>query len=354
MAVHSFEVYSGKDPYIFVSYSHKDNDIVVPIIRYLQELSFRVWYDAGIEAGTEWPEYIAEYLYNSDCVLCFISKNSLDSHNCRREINFAIDNRKQMLIVYLEEVELSLGMQMQLNTIQAMYKYRHGNNKSFIKSLTDSRLLSSCREHVSTSFDGSEINIKDDEPVSEINQSTKPEPGTDTQEKNEDERIKEISDFYRRLSSSVPPPRITSSREKTETEKQFEEYKVLAEQGDANAQYELARCYHLGIGTEFNSDKEYEYYKKAADQGHADAAFIMGQRYRIGIKTKKDPKLAFSYFLIAAKQGDAKAQYFIAESYRYARGVRLNRKKAIEWYKKAAEQGHTLAKEALKKMGIVI
>lgn len=51
--------YEGNEPYIFVSYAHKDSNHVLPIITSLQAQGFRVWYDAGIEAGTEWPEYIA-------------------------------------------------------------------------------------------------------------------------------------------------------------------------------------------------------------------------------------------------------------------------------------------------------
>lgn len=47
------EVYSGNEPYIFVSYAHKDSQIVVPILEQMQSAGFRFWYDKGIEAGTE-------------------------------------------------------------------------------------------------------------------------------------------------------------------------------------------------------------------------------------------------------------------------------------------------------------
>ena len=54
-----YSVYEGSEPYIFVSYAHKDAAMVMPLITGLQDRGFRVWFDAGIEAGTEWPEYIA-------------------------------------------------------------------------------------------------------------------------------------------------------------------------------------------------------------------------------------------------------------------------------------------------------
>ena len=59
------KTYNGNDKYIFVSYAHKDSDTVLPIISEMQKSGFRIWFDEGIEAGTEWPEYIAEHLANA-------------------------------------------------------------------------------------------------------------------------------------------------------------------------------------------------------------------------------------------------------------------------------------------------
>lgn len=54
--------YEGTQPYIFVSYAHKNDAAVLEIIGALQSRGFRVWYDEGIEAGSEWPESIASHL----------------------------------------------------------------------------------------------------------------------------------------------------------------------------------------------------------------------------------------------------------------------------------------------------
>ena len=45
--------YEGTQPYIFVSYAHKNDAAVLEIIGTLQSRGFRVWYDEGIEAGSE-------------------------------------------------------------------------------------------------------------------------------------------------------------------------------------------------------------------------------------------------------------------------------------------------------------
>ena len=144
MAPQTHNIYSGNEPYIFISYSHKDSDRVLPIIRGLQAKGFRVWYDSGIEAGTEWPEFIAEKLRASNCVIAFLSPHAASSHNCRREINFAIARNKELLIAYLEDFELSPGMEMQLSLLQAIYRSRSGSDEAFINHLAGARLLSDC------------------------------------------------------------------------------------------------------------------------------------------------------------------------------------------------------------------
>ena len=118
-------VYEGTQPYIFISYSHKDNEQVHRIIRDLQARGFRIWYDNGIEAGSEWPEYIAAHLRGANCVISFISSNFVSSQNCRRELIFSQDLDKPMLCVYLEETELSDGIRMQLGLNQALFRDKY-------------------------------------------------------------------------------------------------------------------------------------------------------------------------------------------------------------------------------------
>jgi len=134
----------NKESYIFISYAHLDSERVLPIIKVLTAKGFRVWYDAGIEAGTEWPEYIAKRLEGSASVVAFLSHASVASFNCRQEINYAIDLEKPLMIVYLEELELTGGMRMRLGLSQAMFYYRHPSLESFVSELSRSELLEPC------------------------------------------------------------------------------------------------------------------------------------------------------------------------------------------------------------------
>ena len=52
--------YKGTDPYIFVSYSHRDGEAVQKIIARMQRDGYRIWFDLGIDPGTEWDQYIAQ------------------------------------------------------------------------------------------------------------------------------------------------------------------------------------------------------------------------------------------------------------------------------------------------------
>ena len=116
--------YEGKENYIFVSYSHMDSDKVMPVIRRWLEDGYRVWYDDGISPGTEWPEVIAQHLNDCELFVAFLSNSYMDSFNCKREIDFAVRKRKNFLTVFLEETELSLGVEMQISTVQSVDYYK--------------------------------------------------------------------------------------------------------------------------------------------------------------------------------------------------------------------------------------
>lgn len=139
-----YEIYEGDKPFIFISYAHEDSHIVIPIVESLQKEGFRVWYDEAIELGSEWPEYIAEHLAICSCCLAFITKNSLESINCRQEINFAITHDRNPVAIYLEEVQLTPGMELRLGSIKAMYYTKFKDHEKFLYKLRTAKLLQPC------------------------------------------------------------------------------------------------------------------------------------------------------------------------------------------------------------------
>lgn len=141
-----------KNPFVFISYAHVDSKTVLPIIDAMKKRGINIWYDNGIEAGSEWPEYIAMKVNFCTKFVSFISEAYLSSQNCTRELNFAVSRRKELLSVYLEDVNLSLGIEMQLGTYQAIFKYRFSTYEQFILGLCKEHFFDACRlEGVSSS-----------------------------------------------------------------------------------------------------------------------------------------------------------------------------------------------------------
>lgn len=138
--------YIGEKPYIFVSYAHKDSEVVMRAIALLQQSGFRVWYDEGIDPGSEWPDTIEKYLERSSYFIGFISANALDSNYCKCELHTAFNERKKMLIVYLENIKLEGGLKMQLSSRQAIHWYKYASENAFFEKLLTAPGLNDCRE----------------------------------------------------------------------------------------------------------------------------------------------------------------------------------------------------------------
>jgi len=139
--------YSGDKPYIFISYAHKDSGIVVPLVQAMQNSGYRVWFDMGIEVGTEWSNDIAAHLRDCALFVAFISKNSVGSENCLDEIAYAKSHQKPALMIFLEEdVVLPEGTEMQTARFQRMYYNRIGTVEGYMASLNNSTFFLPCRE----------------------------------------------------------------------------------------------------------------------------------------------------------------------------------------------------------------
>ena len=97
-----FKPYEGRRPFLFISYAHKQSDMVLGTIRILHEKGWRLWYDEGIPAGSDWPANIARHMQNCERVIFFLSARALESDNCYSEMKAALRQGKPILIVRLE------------------------------------------------------------------------------------------------------------------------------------------------------------------------------------------------------------------------------------------------------------
>lgn len=94
--------YEGTEPYVFVSYAHKNSQQVLDVIKQLYDNKYRVWYDEGIAPGSEWPKNIEKHLQGASAVIACISKESLASPNCENEVVNSNPNERQVFQLLLD------------------------------------------------------------------------------------------------------------------------------------------------------------------------------------------------------------------------------------------------------------
>jgi adenylate cyclase len=118
-----FPAYNGDEAYVVVSYSHDDSSAVFPELIWLKELGFNIWYDEGIDAGTEWREQIGRAIKNASLFLYFVSPASVQSENCRKEVSLADKEHIPIVAIHLRDTDLPDGLDLTLSDRQAILKY---------------------------------------------------------------------------------------------------------------------------------------------------------------------------------------------------------------------------------------
>ncbi len=78
------------------------------------------------------------------------------------------------------------------------------------------------------------------------------------------------------------------------------EWRPLAEQGNANAQFNLGLIYSKGRGVPQDYAEAARWYRRAADQGVAQAQFTLGFMYSKGRAVPRDYAQAHMWFNLAA------------------------------------------------------
>ncbi len=123
--------------YLFISYAHKNSDEVLPILHFLQNERIKVWFDEGIEVGSEWPATIQQKIKECALFMPIISADFVESKNCRKEVYLADTANLNILPVFLEECELKYGLELQLAQAERVYKKDYQTEYAFKYSLAN-------------------------------------------------------------------------------------------------------------------------------------------------------------------------------------------------------------------------
>ena len=88
------------------------------------------------------------------------------------------------------------------------------------------------------------------------------------------------------------------------------EFRPLAEQGDARAQFYLGFMYSNGDGVPHDFAEAVAWYRRAAEQGCANAQHNLGLMYAFGEGVPEDYVQGYAWFNLAAAQGGKQAKEF--------------------------------------------
>lgn len=137
---------------------------------------------------------------------------------------------------------------------------------------------------------------------------------------------------------------------KTISQEELEQLMRDAEQGDAEAQYELAICYRNGSGVEEDLGKYIYWLRLSAEQGWGDAIYRMCLNYAFGFCVERDCEKAKYWYLKGendteevlrekAENGDIECQGIMARLC----GILQDDEGELYWIKRSADQGDFLA-----------
>ena len=125
------------------------------------------------------------------------------------------------------------------------------------------------------------------------------------------------------------------------------EWRPLAEQGDAQAQFYLGIMHTNGEGVPEDDRQAAYWFQKSARQGNPQSQYHLGILYANGAGVPEDAPQAVYWFRKSAEQGDARAQFNLGVMYEFGEGVPEDDRQAVNWYRQAAGQGHARAQFGL-------
>lgn len=298
--------YKGNDPYIFVSYCHKDDARVWAMIEGLQKRGMRVWYDEGIEWGSHWDQVIFEHLSGCAYVVAFVTKDFLRSENCMDEISYAKEEQKGPFIVFLDNLELTGMMKYRYGRLQALNLSQFDKVDTLLDKLSQNQALSACTDCAAAVRSSAE-------------------------------------EWYEKGGWCYIEGKYADA---------VKCYLKAAECGHADAQFNLGVCYQSGTGVEKNMAEAAKWFSKAAEQGHSSAQDSLGICYYSGTGVEKNVTEAAKWFRNAAEQGEVRSQYILGCCYAAGVGVSKNITEAVKWLRNAARQENADAQELLTKNGL--
>ncbi len=141
-----FDAYEGSEPYLFISYSHENADIVYRILNKMDEEKFRIWFDDTMEIGEDFREELRDRIEKCAAFVLFVSQASMASKYCGMEIITAFKNNKKIYPIYVEEtVEIPAPLKIMLENLQHVNGMASEKDPKYINKMLNSLPMETMR-----------------------------------------------------------------------------------------------------------------------------------------------------------------------------------------------------------------
>lgn len=93
---------------IYICYSRKDNEVAAEICHFLDQQGLSYWIDRRvIESGDDYAQSILNAINDSNLFLFIVSESSGKSKFCMNELAFAVNNKKTVIPLRIDQAPLS-------------------------------------------------------------------------------------------------------------------------------------------------------------------------------------------------------------------------------------------------------
>lgn len=307
---------------VFISYSSKDISIVKKLCEQFnrERITYWVAYE-NATIGVQYATSIVNAIEACDVFLIILSSTSNISVHVINEINSAIMRNKQIVPIMIGEVALSPSMEYYLSS---NHMIQFEDTESFYK-----RIIQRIGQVIGRSID---VKADEDLPENAI-QSQSIATLLKRAEQGDADAFFELGNIYK----------IGSEEIGKDLKKAVEYYFEASKLGDARAQCNLAWCYEVGDGIEQDWENAFYWYSESAANGFALGQYSLGWMYENGIFVSKNMSEAIKWYFEAAKNGHDISQYKIGCAYMTGEQLVQDYSQANHWLMLASDQGNVFA-----------
>lgn len=317
--------YEGNKPYVFVSYSHKEEDkaIVYPILERMEQAGFRLWYDQGIESTSEWDVVVSEHLSKATAVLFCLSKNFSDSSNCKDEVAYAkkLDIESRVTLFLESDLKLKPSLDLALVRQQQIFLENYNDTAELVNELKKDTNLQPCLGATSPAQKAMKLNM------TRIRRELQDENFLAAKQADKACEIQKAMDLYRKAYANgngiagtlLAAMYLNGYYFPKDYDRAVQIFVDCVHRDNPIATEMLASCYLSGHGVPKDKEKACALFAGCQDAledmailGSDDAQYRLGHDLLRGIFTTSSPERGVYWLQKAAAAGSDLARYQLA------------------------------------------